>query len=155
MPIQIRTAVPTDLPAISAIENAAFPGDRLSARSLRRLVASPTSRMLVGVDETGAVRGYVLVLLRAGSGAGRLYSLAVDPKARGFGRPLLAAAEATARDAGCHEMRLEVRADNERAAELYRRAGYWVSGRIEHYYEDGTAALRMRRALARTEKGPT
>lgn len=143
----VRDARLPDLDRLVALE-AMFPGDRLSARQLRRHLASVTARLRV-VERTGAVAGYALLFVRRGSAVARLYSIAVDPAQRGagLGALLLADVEQLARNAGRGILRLEVRADNVAAIALYRRAGYREQGRIPGYYEDGCDALRFDKAL--------
>lgn len=148
-----RLARADDLFEIERIENAVFDGDRLSRRSLRRLLVSPASLMLAltaqGKDgET--VAGYSLMGFRKRSSKARLYSIALDPaaQARGLGRFLLGASERAARARGALLLRLEVRADNARAIALYENAGYVAFGRHEDYYEDGASAIRFEKPLA-------
>ncbi len=145
----IRPALPADLDALCAIETRAFATDRLSRRSFRRLLASPTA-VVLAAEAGGKVVGYALGLVRRGDAQMRLYSIAVDARSgrRGVGRALLAAIEAAARRRGCVSLRLEVHEANARAAALYERAGYRAFGRRESYYGDGAAALRYEKALA-------
>jgi ribosomal-protein-alanine N-acetyltransferase len=142
-----RTARPGDLPALLALE-AQFPGDRMQARQFRHHLANPQAALRVLVEE-GAVLGYALVLVRAGTRPARLYSIAVDrrQRGRGLGAALLADAERAARRFGRDRLRLEVRADNAAAIALYEGNGYRRFGRHEAYYEDGGDALRFEKAL--------
>jgi ribosomal protein S18 acetylase RimI-like enzyme len=148
MAADVHPARANDLDSLVAIEAAAFRTDRLSRRSLRRLIASPSAAVLIA-ELAGAVVGYCIVLFRAYSDSARLYSIAVAPPyaGGGFGVSLLRAAEleATARER--QYLRLEVRADNTRAIGLYRRAGYHQFGKKPGYYEDGMAALLFRKVL--------
>ncbi|POF31626.1 ribosomal protein S18 acetylase RimI-like enzyme [Roseibium marinum] len=146
--IQIRTANSDDLAELLRIENSAFSGDRISRRSFRRFVDSPRARILVASGEAGLC-GYALLLLRRGTALARLYSLALDAdrRGKGLGAALLKAAEAAAFEADRIVLRLEVRADNQAATRLYETNGYRVLGRVENYYDDGCAALRMERLL--------
>ena len=148
MPIQIRPADPGDLDRLVELENSAFSGDRISRRSLRSFIASPTAHLSLA-EHAGLVAGYALVLFRPNARAARLYSIAVDPLAagRGVGRALLAEAERVARARGIEAVRLEVREHNARALGLYRSCGYHPIGRREAYYEDGAAALRLEKRL--------
>lgn len=138
-----RPARAADLPGLLALE-AQFPGDRLSARQFRHHLHNPRAQLRVQPD-AGTVLGYHLVLTRAGSGWARLYSLVVDPAARGrgLGRILLADAEAQARRAGCRGLRLEVRQDNRAANALYAAAGYRRLAALPGYYEDGGDGWRL------------
>ncbi|MCX2722314.1 GNAT family N-acetyltransferase/peptidase C39 family protein [Roseibium salinum] len=146
--IGIRAATAGDLADLFRIENHAFAGDRISRRSFRRFLDSPRARLLVACGPAG-ICGYALLLLRQGTALARLYSLAADPACRGqgLGRALLTAAETAAFEADRIVLRLEVRADNEAAIGLYRKSGYRDLGRIDDYYDDGCAALRMEKLL--------
>lgn len=145
---RIRPASSDDIDALSAIEAAVFATDRISRRSFRALIARPTAATLVA-EIGGTVAGYVMILFRAGTGMARLYSLAVAPEhaGRGLGKRLLQAAEDAAERHDRILLRLEVREDNEAAIALYRKSGYRLIGRIEDYYEDGTAALRFEKPV--------
>jgi hypothetical protein len=112
---------------------------------------------IILVAEQGQVRlGYVLVTLRERSRQARLYSLAVDPEARGRGlaRALLLAGEQAARLAGRDSMRLEVRVDNDAGIRLYRTHDYHEVTRRANYYSDGAAALCMVKSLRPHSAGP-
>ncbi|ODS62672.1 MAG: hypothetical protein ABS41_09215 [Arenimonas sp. SCN 70-307] len=139
---RLRDARPDDLPALLALE-AGFPGDRLSARQFRHHLANPRARLRVAVAG-GRLLGYHLLLFRKGSAWARLYSIAVDPAARGqgLGRRLLADAGRQARAAGRTGLRLEVRQDNHAAAALYEAAGYRRTATLPAYYQDGTNGWR-------------
>lgn len=141
---RLRDATPADLPALLALE-ARFPGDRVSARQFLHHMRSHSARLRVADDASG----YALVFLRRGSTLARLYSIAVDPAARGrgLGHALLADAERAARGAGADRLRLEVRVDNPAAIALYLSRGYEEFGRHVDYYDDGTDALRFERRL--------
>ena len=147
--VQIRPAVATDITALLALETAAFPGDRLSRASFRRLVGSDTAALLVA-EFDDALAGYALVLFREGSHVARLYSVAVATHARGrgLGDALLTAAERAAIARSRDRLRLEVRADNTPAIALYRKRGYAEIARVAAYYDDGTDAMRFERDLA-------
>ncbi|RMH15172.1 MAG: GNAT family N-acetyltransferase [Gemmatimonadetes bacterium] len=147
----IRPARPDDLDALEELENTCFAADRLSRRAFRRFLASRSALLLV--DDAGAEGGllaYGLVLFRRTTSIARLYSIAVQPAARGQGiaRALLERLEAEALVRGAVAVRLEVREDNEAAAALYRRLGYQAFARVSGYYEDGAAAVRMEKELA-------
>jgi ribosomal protein S18 acetylase RimI-like enzyme len=150
--MMVRPATAADLPAIQAIENAVFDGDRLSRRSLRYFLATNTAMMLVLVLQDH-VLGYSLIAFRKGSKRARLYSIALSPgeHGRGLGRFLLRSSENAARAHGAAFMRLEVRTDNAGAIALYEKNGYRFFGRIEDYYEDGAGALRYEKALPPTD----
>jgi ribosomal protein S18 acetylase RimI-like enzyme len=148
--IAIGPARPDEVGALADLELRCFTGDRLSPRQYRRHLRSRTARVL-GARQAGRLLGSAVLFFRAGSTVARLYSIAVDPAARGLGigRRLLRAAERTARSLGARELRLEVRQDNTSAVGLYEAAGYQRFGIHADYYEDGAPAWRYRRALGR------
>jgi ribosomal-protein-alanine acetyltransferase len=148
--LRIRRGQSSDIDDLVRLEAKAFSSDRLTRRRLWAHLRSQRSSLIV-IEQSGRLAGYALVLIRRGSAAARLYSLAVDPGAagQGIGAKLLAAAEAAAHDLGATSLRLEVRVDNAAAIRLYERSGYRTIGRRDDYYADGTAALRYARDLKR------
>lgn len=147
-PFTIRCADPGDLAALSELEQRSFASDRLSRRQLARHLRSDSAALLVAMHDD-LLMGDALVLFRHGSPLARLYSLVIAGPARGkgLGRQLLAAAERTAAERGCREMRLEVRSDNRHAISLYEQAGYQLRDLRPGYYEDGTDARRYKKSL--------
>jgi len=145
----IRRVRPADLDALWELENRVFATDRMSRRSLRRLLASPSAVAMVARAD-GEIMGVSIVLFRANSRVARLYSLAVAPKytGRGIASALLATAETIARRRNCRSLRLEVHERNHSAINVYRRAGYHEFGRYHHYYQDRGHALRFEKQLA-------
>lgn len=153
MAISLRQPHEGDIADLVAIENTVFSGDRLSRRSLKRFLISASAPIILAEWE-GRTAGYAVVLLRRGTLAARLYSIAVAPDFAGrrIGASLLQAAEDQARSRGRTLMRLEVRADNRPAIALYEKAGYRTFGRKHRYYEDGEDALRMEKLLAGADR---
>ncbi len=144
----IRPATLADIPAMVRLEEVSFPGDRLSARSLRRLVREGRAMCLVA-EIDGRLAGDAIALPRRGSRSLRLYSVAVDPAVRkaGIGTALLAESERWAALSGHDEIRLEVREDNEAAIRRYVATGYVTTGRKPDFYDDGSAAVVMKKCL--------
>ena len=89
------------------------------------------------------------MLFHEGPSLARLYSIAIDPRARGIGlgQKLLEAAEQAARDNDRAYMRLEVRPDNRGAIALYERNGYRPFATVRDYYEDHSEALRFEKRI--------
>lgn len=148
MAADIRPARASDVDALLAIENAVFQTDRLSRRSIRRLIGSP-SAVALAAWSGGHISGYCILLLREGSSAARLYSIATAPAfaGTGIGRALIDAAEGAAAKRGRRSLRLEVREDNLRALAVYKQAGFVVTGSRPDYYQDGMSAIRMEKPL--------
>lgn len=147
--LRVRPARRADLPALLALEQRAFQGDRLSERQFRHHLANPSAWFAVAEVE-GQLAGNALLFFRRGSAVARLYSIVVASKARGrgLGARLLVAAEAAARRRGCREVRLEVRQDNTAAIALYEGAGYQRVAKLPDYYADGAAGWRYARPIA-------
>jgi ribosomal protein S18 acetylase RimI-like enzyme len=132
-----------------------FPGDRLSPRSLRRLLGRPTAEVWVA-EADGRVCADAVLLYRARARVARLYSLIVAPAARGrgIGAALLERAVQAAAARACARLTLEVRGDNAGAIALYRHHGFRPTRLLPGYYDDGECALRMARALTGAGTAP-
>ena len=148
VPAKLRRGRISDLPALLAIENAVFPVDLLSRRSLRHFLVSPSASLIVA-EQGGKLAGYALVLYPPRSGIARLYSIAVAPHVggRGLGPLLLAAAENAAHRRRRRAIRLEVHMHNTRAIARYEKSGYRLFGRRRDYYDDHADALRFEKPL--------
>jgi ribosomal protein S18 acetylase RimI-like enzyme len=147
--IGVRKAERGDLDALIALEQRVFATDRLSRRSLRHFLASPTAAVIVAEAQGGRLAGTAIVLFRPRSRVARLYSIAVAPQmgGRGVAAMLLEAAEAAALARHCRTMRLEVHDGNLAAVSRYRKSGYREFGRQARYYTDGGDALRFEKRL--------
>ncbi len=143
----LRPARPADIPALLRLEQT-FAHDRLSRRSVRRLLAAPSAGWVIAEAEE-EILGYALVLFRRGSRIARLYSITVADGRRGhgLGRALLGAAEHLAAAHGADRLRLEVRPDNRNALRLYQAAGYGEIGVRPRFYQDGSPARLLDKAL--------
>src|SRR5271154_2942317 len=108
--INVREARPRDLDAIARLENQSFDTDRVSGRSLRDFLRAP-HRPVIAATIDDELAGYVLVSLRKGARAVRIYSLAVGARfaRQGVGRALLQAAEVYGRRHRREALTLEVR----------------------------------------------
>jgi ribosomal protein S18 acetylase RimI-like enzyme len=149
----LRLATLDDVDALLAIEMKVFATDRISRRSFRRYMTSPTCEVIAAAASGGTagerVVGYALVAFRRNSKRARIYSLAnaASDEIRGVGRLLLGACEDRARLRGATSIHLEVDENNLRAIGLYEAIGYVRIGRREDYYESGAAALLYEKPL--------
>lgn len=148
MNVSLREARQADRPALLALEQG-FVSDRMSARAMRYLMTAPSCRFRVACQDA-QILGASVLLLRRNSRWARLYSLVVDPRARGqgIGQRLIADAENAARAAGLLGVSLEVRADNLAARRLYARLGYRRFADLPAYYDDGAPGIRLRKPFA-------
>jgi [ribosomal protein S18]-alanine N-acetyltransferase len=145
--LQILRANSADAGALFALEQRCFQSDRMTLRQFKRHIGSDTAAVLVAKNAQ-AILGSAVLFFRQHLRQARLYSLAIDPSARGqgLGEKLLLAAIAKARG-HAHSLRLEVRLDNATALHLYQKHGFVVIAQLSHYYQDGADALRMLLAL--------
>jgi len=144
-----------DLGAVLGLEHELFGAEAWSWQILEgELTQQPASRHYLVADDDGLVIGYA-GLLTAGSQADVLtIAVTADRWGEGTGAALLDALLAEAARRGCTEVFLEVRTDNARAQELYRRYGFTEIGVRKGYYQpSGADALVMRRE-AGPEGGP-
>ena len=149
----VRRAVRADLIEVHRIEQASFPQPW------------PFSALESYLDETGflvaetgnddddppAVAGYVIAdtVPNHGTPLGHVKDIAVRPAYRreGVASALLARAIAVIGETGAGSIKLEVRAGNDGARQLYRRFGFEHRKTIPNYYSNGEDALVMVRLL--------
>jgi len=146
--VRLREMTADDVPAVMALERVLFPLDAWSEGMLRDELAEP-GRHYVVAESGDAVVGYAG--LRTVPPEGDVQTMAVSEQAwgRGIGSALLTALLDQAAVRGVSHMFLEVRSDNPRAQELYKRFGFVQIGVRRGYY-DGADAFVMRRVA---EKG--
>ncbi len=144
-----------DIPAVLRLEAELFPDDAWSEGMFWSELAD--SR------HPAATRHYVLAEAGDGTAAGYAGLMAVGSEAdvqtigvtrahwgRGLGARLLAELIGRARAAGCADLLLEVRVDNDRAQRLYERHGFEPVGVRRGYYQPaGVDALVMKLDLTK------
>jgi ribosomal-protein-alanine N-acetyltransferase len=169
---RLRAMVPADLVDVIALEHEVFPDDPWSPEMFAdEVIQPPESRLyLIAEAEAGdggvgreivsgreaasgpAMAGYAGLMFVPGGTQADVLTIAVRPAywGRGIGSALLDALVTAARDRGCAEVFLEVRADNSRAHGLYRRRGFADIGIRRGYYQpSGADAITMRKDLRR------
>ncbi len=134
-----------DAGALAALHRTAFPRG-WSAQELALLLDEP------GSTARAAWRGDTLTgfaLGRVAADEAEVLSLVVaeTSRRRGTGEQLLSLLEDSCRDKGADAIFLEVSEKNVAAMTLYYRADYRQVGRRPRYYEDGAAALLLRKSL--------
>jgi [ribosomal protein S18]-alanine N-acetyltransferase len=139
-----------DLAAVLELERAIFPDDAWSPGMFAEEVAMQGhGRHYVAAEEGTELVGYAGMMLPGGRQAEVLtLAVAAEHWNRGIGSALLANLLTEAARRECAEVLLEVRADNPRAQDLYRRFGFSHVGIRRGYYQpSGTDAIVMRRGL--------
>ena len=116
------------------------------------LPGGPLLRVGLVAQVAGEVCGFAIAsaLISVFPVEAELESIAVDPaqQGRGIGLCLLNEVTAWAMSHGSSRMRLEVRASNERATRLYRRAGFRQTAlRARYYTHPAEDAVVMERTL--------
>ncbi len=148
VPPPIRPARMADLPALAALEAAAF-GDPWSEAMLAAELSHPRALILVAPGRTGGADLDAYACFLEAAGEAELLRVAVAPARRrqGLARHLLSEGFGHLRAAGVVSCHLEVRPANLAALALYQALGFAVCGRRRLYYRDGSDALVLRRAL--------
>jgi ribosomal protein S18 acetylase RimI-like enzyme len=132
MPLTIRQAAAEDEQAVIALwrvcDLVASYNDPAADFAFAK--AGPCSDVLVGVDETGQIKGSVMV--GHDGHRGWLYYVASDPDSRGagFGRQMVTAAEAWLRERNVVKAQLLVRETNTKVVSFYEHLGFEVAPRV-------------------------
>jgi ribosomal-protein-alanine N-acetyltransferase len=146
----LRPLLTGDLAAVLELERKLFPDDAWSPGMFAdELALEGRGRHYVAAEEGNRIVGYAGMML-PGSRQAEVLTLAVDAGhwGRGIGSALLTELLEEAVRCDCTEVFLEVRADNPRAQDLYRRYGFGEIGIRRGYYQpSGVDAIVMRRGL--------
>jgi [ribosomal protein S18]-alanine N-acetyltransferase len=168
---RLRAMVPADLVDVIALEHELFPDDPWTPEMFADEVARPHESRLYLIAEADAgdggiadsdivsgrgaasgpvMAGYAGIMFVPGGKQADVLTIAVRQAywGRGIGSALLDALLTAARDRGCAEVFLEVRADNSRAHGLYLRRGFEDLGVRRGYYQpSGMDAIVMSKDL--------
>jgi ribosomal-protein-alanine N-acetyltransferase len=134
-----------DAAAIAALHAASFQRgwgeDELHRLLIDRAVVA--HRAMIGRTMVG------FILSRMAAAEAEILSVAIAPawRGRGFARPLLDLHLRRLAGLGVRAVFLEVDEHNEPACRLYRNAGFSEVGVRKGYYQEGAAALVLRRDL--------
>jgi ribosomal protein S18 acetylase RimI-like enzyme len=157
----LRAATAADVPDLAALINHAYRGEPTQAgwTTESHLLAGPRIEEATLLTMLAAAPAVLLQAELADQLAGCVYlepqgetlylsMLAVAPEAQahGLGRQLLAAAEAHARLAGCHHIKMSVLAQRPELLAWYERQGYRRTGASEPF-PDTTRFGRPRQPL--------
>jgi ribosomal-protein-alanine N-acetyltransferase len=142
----IRSATREDLDKIELIEKQ-FGAEAFSRRSLRHLIMS--DNVVLVLEFGGEIFGCLIALFRSDRPTARLYSLLVaeSHRKRGYAVEMVQSLVRICRDREASGITLEVAEGNYPAIALYGSLGFQTTGRVDGYYHDGSAALKMYKPL--------
>lgn len=146
MTLRLREMTTADVPDLLPLERDLFGAEGWSAEVFRSELAESGSRFYLLALDDGKVVGYGGLCVYPDDAWVQTLAVRRERWGRGVGGALLRAllAEAVRRDRTT--VSLEVRADNARAQELYRRHGFRDIATRRHYYQPSNVdALVMQR----------
>ena len=158
--VTLRSMNPTDIPAVHTLECRLFPVDAWPLQMFIDELSQPETRRYFVAESNGGIVGYAGVMCIEPIADVQTIAVVPEYEGRGIGSTLLTRLVREARVRRALDLLLEVRADNPRAQQLYRRFGFEQIHVRPRYYRDGVDALIMRLQLADddgklTDDGPT
>jgi ribosomal-protein-alanine N-acetyltransferase len=144
-PPTLSEAEPHDAAAIAELHAASFRRGWDEVEVQRMLV----DRAVVAHRATFGRKLAGFIMSRLVVPEAEILSVAIDPawRGRGFARPLLELHLRRLYERGAHRVFLEVDEHNAPAVRLYQKARFYEVGRRQGYYDNGAAALVLRRDL--------
>ena len=136
MALLVRRLKVTDLPTLDGIETAqaaliSNPAWLLGSRKLMERTLSEEPEGLLIADQDGEVVGWAAARQRgthpiSGLRYGHIFNISVHPKhaKKGIGSRLLRECEAYLRSRGCESIKVSMPADENAAAQMFKRGGY-------------------------------
>ncbi|MFN3700751.1 MAG: GNAT family N-acetyltransferase [Alphaproteobacteria bacterium] len=145
----IRRADLSDIDQLCHIENQVF-DERLYHQTPRRQIRYQLSSKTVEIwiaYSNGQILGAMSLFFKRNSQFCRLYSIAVLPEYQGgeIGKKLFEFAEIRAAKKKLKGMMLEIRSDNTRHLERYKKLGYEEIYRVPDYYPDGMPCIKLKK----------
>jgi len=131
--VELRIAEQADIAELAKLEMELF-SDAWSEKMLMDCLSQKHYQILVAVDETACVAGYIISTHVADEA--EVLRVGVSPmrRRRGIGRSLLQGFVRLCDELGTPNAFLEVRASNGAAIALYEKSGFQVTGTRKNYY---------------------
>jgi ribosomal-protein-alanine N-acetyltransferase len=144
----VRRLSETDIPAVLSIGRRSPGSAQWTARQYATVVSEDSKADGLVVEADGSVIAF-LTYLSAVTDEAELTNLAVEPafRRRGLAQQLLS----DLRRKVTADIFLEVRAGNDEAQELYRKAGFVTIGRRKNYYQDPPDDAVMMKSTRRSK----
>jgi ribosomal-protein-alanine N-acetyltransferase len=143
-----------DIPAVHELERRLFPVDAWPLQMFHDELAQTGTRRYLVAELHGGVVGYAGLMCIEPISDVQTIAVVPEQEGKGIGSALLAELILESRRRGAQDVLLEVRADNPRAQQLYRRFGFEQIHIRPRYYRDGVDALIMRLQLPREPLRP-
>ncbi len=123
-------------------------GEHYTKHTFAYLLDEPNCLSYRVVTPQEAIVGFVFVMTND-DGTGHITTIGVAPehRRRGLANKLLNHAENALRKRGINTVRLEVRASNAAAQNLYRQRGYSTVQKLENYYNNSENGFLMVKSL--------
>lgn len=139
-----------DIDAVSALEDELFPEDAWPRQAFVDELSQPSRYYLV-VELNKELIGYAGLMCVPPTADVQTIGVRSDREGKGIGSELLTALIDEAKRGGAIDLLLEVRQDNPRAQQLYRRFGFQHIHTRPRYYRGGVDALIMQLSLVSEE----
>jgi ribosomal-protein-alanine N-acetyltransferase len=146
--VTVRDMVPADIPAVHELEVRLFPVDAWPLQMFVDELAQPETRRYLIAEAPDGIVGYAGLMCIEPIADVQTIAVVPEYEGRGIGSALLTELISEGRRRGAADVLLEVRADNPRAQQLYRRFGFEQIHVRRKYYRDGVDALIMRLEIA-------
>lgn len=145
--VTLRSMTGADIPAVHALERRLFPVDAWPLQMFHDELAHADTRHYLVAEVAGEIVGYAGLMCIEPIADVQTIAVIPEWEGKGIGSALLTRLIAESRRRRAADVLLEVRADNPRAQELYRRFGFEQIHVRPRYYRDGVDALIMRLQL--------
>jgi ribosomal-protein-alanine N-acetyltransferase len=145
--VTLRSMTGADIPAVHALERRLFPVDAWPLHMFHDELAQADTRHYLVAEEAGVIVGYAGLMCIEPIADVQTIAVVPECEGKGIGSALLTELMAESRRRRAADVLLEVRADNPRAQQLYRRFGFEQIHIRPKYYRDGVDALIMRLQL--------
>ena len=146
--VTLRSMNGADIPAVHVLERRLFPVDAWPLQMFHDELAQAETRHYLVAEVAGEIVGYAGLMCIEPIADVQTIAVVPEYEGRGIGSALLRELISEGRRRGAADLLLEVRADNPRAQQLYRRFGFEQIHVRRKYYRDGVDALIMRLELA-------
>lgn len=151
----LRDMTPADIPAVHELERRLFPVDAWPLQMFTAELAQVQTRRYLVAERAGRIVGYAGLMCIQPIADVQTIAVVPEQEGRGIGSALLTELIRESRLRHAEDVLLEVRADNPRAQQLYRRYGFEQIHVRPRYYRDGVDALIMRLRLGTPDSNTT